>query len=101
MGQVMPELELGRSRQDGSRAHGRIVRGRALSGCAEDGGIRGRLAHLGPPLHDRAMWRLRLPLAVRRQAYGRLEAIAWPLVMTAAVILLICIALWAKTAPTP
>lgn len=47
------------------------------------------------------MWRLRLPLAVLRQVYGRLGAIAWLLVMTAGVVLIICIALWAKTAPAP
>jgi hypothetical protein len=43
------------------------------------------------------MWRLRLPLAVLRQVYGRMGVIVWLLVMTAAVILLICIALFART----
>jgi hypothetical protein len=43
------------------------------------------------------MWRLRLPLAVLRQVYGRMGAIAWLSIMGAAVILLICIALFART----
>jgi hypothetical protein len=47
------------------------------------------------------MWRLRLPFAVLRQVYGRLGAAAWLVAVTAGVILIICIALWAKTSPSP
>jgi hypothetical protein len=47
------------------------------------------------------MWRLRLPFAVLRQVYGRLGATAWLLAVTAGIILIICIALWAKTTPAP
>jgi hypothetical protein len=59
----------------------------------EAGASQRLVARPARPLHDRAMWRLRLPLAVLRQVYGRTGAIAWLLVMTAAVILLICIRL--------
>jgi hypothetical protein len=47
------------------------------------------------------MWGVRLPLAVLHQVYEKMGAIAWLLVMTAGVVLIICIALWAKTAPAP
>jgi len=45
------------------------------------------------------MWRL--PFAVVRQTYGRLGALAWLVAVTAGVVLIICIAIWAKTAPAP
>ena len=49
----------------------------------------------------RAMWRLRLALDVLRQAYGRMGSIAWLVAVSAGVVLIICIAIWAKTAPAP
>jgi hypothetical protein len=49
----------------------------------------------------RAMWRLRLALDVLRQAYGRMGATVWLVAVTAGAVLVICIALWAKTAPAP
>ena len=45
------------------------------------------------------MWRL--PFAVVRQTYARLGALAWLVAVTAGVVLIICIAIWAKTAPAP
>jgi hypothetical protein len=50
---------------------------------------------------DWAMGRLRLPLAVLRQVYAKTGGIAWLLAVCVSVILMICIALWAKTAPSP
>ena len=47
------------------------------------------------------MWRLRLPFAVLRQTYGRMGAIAWLVIVAGGIVLILCIALWAKTAPAP
>lgn len=47
----------------------------------------------------RAVWRLRPSFAVLRQVYGRLGATAWLVAVAAGIVLIICIALWAKTAP--
>ena len=47
----------------------------------------------------RGRWTPRLPFTVLRQVYGRLGAIAWLVAVTAGVVVIIAIALWAKTPP--
>jgi len=45
------------------------------------------------------MWRL--PFALLRQTYRRLGMIAWLLAVTAGAVVIVCIAIWPKTAPAP
>src|SRR6185312_4232589 len=94
-------LELGSLCQGHSHARGRRPGEGLPSRAASQASVADALLPEAGHCTMRAMWRLGLALDVLRQAYGRMGAIAWLVAVSAGVVLIICIAIWAKTAPAP